>query len=102
LFSGFSREKSRSSRIDRWRRNRREAEHLARAKQVADLVAVYGRRAVYASSVYGVGPTTASKLLAKMQDTDQEFFNDLFEAKIKYITTRPYWNEPVAKPKLYS
>ncbi|HLB69207.1 MAG TPA: hypothetical protein VJN63_12275 [Thermoplasmata archaeon] len=79
-----------------------ERKLLTRAKQVADLVAVYGKRAVYASSVYGVGPTTASKLLAKMQDTDQEFFNDLFEAKIKYITTRPYWNEPQAKPKLYS
>ena len=71
------------------------------AKQVADLVAVYGKRAVYANSVYGVGPTTASKILAKMQDTEKEFLNDLFEAKLKYVTTRPYWNEPQAKPKLY-
>jgi len=41
-------------------------------KPVADLVAVYGRRAVYANSVYGVGQTTASKILAKIQDTDKE------------------------------
>jgi len=78
-----------------------ERKLLTRAKQIADLVAVYGKRAVYANSVYGVGPTTASKILARMQDTDKEFFNDLFEAKLKYITTRPYWNEPQAKPKLY-
>jgi len=78
-----------------------ERKLLTRAKQVADLVAIYGKRAVYASSVYGVGPTTASRLLAKMHDTDKEFFNDLFEAKLKYITTRPYWNEPQAKPKMY-
>jgi len=78
-----------------------ERKLLTRAKQVADLVAVYGKRAVYANAVYGVGPTTASKLLAKMHDTDKEFFNDLFEAKLKYITTRPYWNEPASKPKLY-
>ena len=45
--------------------------------------------------------TTASKILAKMQDTEKEFLNDLFEAKLKYVTTRPYWNEPQAKPKLY-
>jgi len=64
-------------------------------------VAVYGMRAVYAKSVFGVGPTTASKILAKMQDTEKEFLNDLFEAKLKYVTTRPYWNEPQAKPKLY-
>jgi ATP-dependent Lhr-like helicase len=78
-----------------------ERKLLTRAKQVADLVAVYGRRAVYANSVYGVGPTTASKLLAKMHDTDKEFFNDLFEAKLRYVTTRPYWNEPTSKPKVY-
>jgi len=52
----------------------------AELQQVADLVAVYGKRAVYANSVYGVGPTTASKILAKMQDTEKEFLNDLFEA----------------------
>src|SRR3989475_5323513 len=79
-----------------------ERKLLTRSKQVADLVAVYGRRAIYANSVYGVGPTTASKILAKMQDTEKEFLNDLFEAKLKYVTTRPYWNEPQAKPKLYS
>ncbi len=79
-----------------------ERKLLTRAKQVADLVAVYGKRAVYANSVYGVGPTTASKILARMQDTEKEFLNDLFEAKLKYVTTRPYWNEPQAKPKLYS
>lgn len=78
-----------------------EKKLLTRAKQVADQVAIYGKRAVYANSVYGVGPTTASKILAKMHDTDKEFFNDLFEAKLKYVTTRPYWNEPQAKPKLY-
>jgi len=58
-------------------------------------------RAVDATSVHGVGPTTASKILAKMQDAEKEFLNDLFEAKLKYVTTRPYWNEPQAKPKLY-
>ncbi len=78
-----------------------EKKLLTRSKQIADLVAVYGKRAVYANSVYGVGPTTASKILAKMQDTEKEFLNDLFEAKLKYVTTRPYWNEPQAKPKLY-
>ena len=78
-----------------------ERKLLTRSKQVADLVAVYGKRAVYANSVYGVGPTTASKILAKMQDTEKEFLNDLFEAKLKYVTTRPYWNEPQVKPRLY-
>jgi len=70
-----------------------EAKALARVRQTADLVAVYGRRAVVAQCVYGVGPQTASKILARMHDDDRAFLEDLFEAKLQYITTRPYWEE---------
>src|SRR2546428_192538 len=70
-----------------------ERKLLTRSKQIADLVAVYGKRAVYANSVYGVGPTTASKILAKMQDNEKDFLKDLFEAKLKYVPTRPHWDE---------
>jgi len=41
--------------------------------------------------VYGVGPQTASRILAKMHYTDEELFRDLLEAKLKYIQTRPFW-----------
>jgi len=51
--------------------------------------------------VCGVGPTTASKILATMEDTEKDFLNDHFEAKLKHVTTRPYGNEPQTKPKLY-
>ena len=54
---------------------------------------MYGRRAVVAQGVYGVGPQTASKILARMHDDDRAFLEDLFEAKLQYITTRPYWDE---------
>ncbi len=70
-----------------------ERKALARVRQTADLVAVYGRRAVVAQRVYGVGPQTAAKILARMHDDDRAFLEDLFEAKLQYITTRPYWDE---------
>ena len=76
---------------------------LARVKQTADLVAVYGRKAVIAQAVYGVGPQTAAKLLARMHEDDRAFYEDLFEAKLKYITNRQFWedrprNEPASVP----
>jgi len=40
--------------------------------------------------VCGVSPTTASTILAKVQDTGKEFLNDPFEAKLKCVMTRPY------------
>jgi ATP-dependent Lhr-like helicase len=69
-----------------------EEQLLVRAKQGADLVAVYGRRAAMALAVYGVGPQTASRILARMHEDDKVFFDDLFEAKLRFITTRPYWD----------
>lgn len=69
-----------------------EQKALTRARRSADLVIAYGKRAVVAQSVYGIGPQTASRVLAKMHETDEEFYRDLLEAKLQFITTRPYWN----------
>ena len=71
-----------------------EREALARARRSADLVLSYGRRAVIAQCVYGIGPQTASRILAKMHDDERTFYKDLLEAKLKFITTRQYWDRP--------
>ena len=86
--------------------NEDEEKELVRARQGADLVAVYGRKAVIALSVYGVGPQAGSKILAKMHRDDASFYDDLYEAKLRYLTTRPYWDqrpakEPVGKTYAY-
>ncbi len=65
---------------------------LTRTRRSADLVIAYGRRAIIAQSVYGIGPQTASRVLSKMHETDGAFYNDLLEAKLQFISTRPYWN----------
>lgn len=71
-----------------------EREALARARRSADLVLSYGRRAIVAQCVYGIGPQTASRILAKMHDDEKSFYKDLLEAKLKFITTRPFWDKP--------
>jgi ATP-dependent Lhr-like helicase len=71
-----------------------ERDALARARRSADLVLSYGRRAIVAQCVYGIGPQTASRILAKMHDDDRSFYKDLLEAKLKFITTRPFWDKP--------
>jgi len=69
-----------------------EQKALTRARRSGDLVIAYGKRAVIAQSVYGIGPQTASRVLSKMHESDDEFYRDLLEAKLQFITTRPYWN----------
>jgi ATP-dependent Lhr-like helicase len=71
-----------------------ETEALSRARRSADLVLSYGKRAIIAQCVYGIGPQTASRVLAKMHDDEKAFYKDLLEAKLKFITTRPFWDKP--------
>lgn len=71
--------------------NDAERDTLAKARRTADLVLSYGKKAIFAMSIYGIGPQTAAKILAKMHDDEESFYKDLLEAKLKFITTRPYW-----------
>lgn len=69
-----------------------ELKALARLRQSADLVLSYGQMAIVAQLVYGIGPQTAAKILAKMHDEERDFYRDLLEAKLRFITNRQYWD----------
>jgi len=73
--------------------NEEERAELARARRGADLVLSYGKKAVVALTVYGIGPQTASRILAEMHDDEEPFYRDLLEAKIRFVTTRQYWGD---------
>jgi len=69
----------------------RELEELTYARRTADLVLSYGRKALIALSVRGIGPETASRILGKMHPTTKNLFLDLLKAKITYVRSSPYW-----------
>ncbi len=71
--------------------NEEERAELSRARRGADLVLSYGKKAVVAQTVYGIGPQTASRILAEMHDDEETFYRDLLEAKIRFVTTRQFW-----------
>ena len=68
-----------------------ELKDLTYARHTADLILSYGRKAVIALEVRGVGPETAFRLLGKMHQEEDEFYMDLLKAKIQYLRTREYW-----------
>ena len=68
-------------------------EQLIHGRKTADMVLSYGRKAVEALMVYGVGPVTSYQVLSKMHRSDEEFYKDLLKAKIQYMKTRQYWDE---------
>jgi ATP-dependent Lhr-like helicase len=71
--------------------NDEEKAELSKARRSADLVLSYGKKAVVAQTVYGIGPQTASRILAEMHDDEEAFYLDLLEAKIRFVTTRQFW-----------
>jgi ATP-dependent Lhr-like helicase len=70
-----------------------ELRELTHARRTADLVLSYGRKAIAALEVKGVGPETASRILGKMHAKEDDFYVDLLKAKIQYLRTREYWDD---------
>jgi ATP-dependent Lhr-like helicase len=68
-----------------------ELKEIAHARRTADLILSYGKKAVIALKVKGVGPETAFRILGKMHPSDEEFYMDLLRAKIQYLKTREFW-----------
>jgi len=89
-----------ANRLEDFLRKRREGKELAdeelkelsQARRKADLVLSYGKQAVQALEVKGVGPETASRILGKMHQNEDEFYMDLLKAKIQFLRTREFWN----------
>jgi ATP-dependent Lhr-like helicase len=70
-----------------------ELKELTNARRTADLVLSYGKKALIALEVKGVGPETAFRILGKMHPDESEFYMDLLKAKIQYLRTREFWDD---------
>jgi ATP-dependent Lhr-like helicase len=70
-----------------------ELKDLSIARRKADLILSYGKQAIKALQVKGVGPETASRILGKMHPDEEQFYMDLLKAKIQYLRTREFWDK---------
>jgi ATP-dependent helicase Lhr and Lhr-like helicase len=70
-----------------------ELKEVSQARRKADLVLSYGKEAVRALQVKGVGPETASRILGKMHPEPDKVYLDLLKAKIQFLRTREFWDK---------
>ena len=70
-----------------------DLKEIAHARRTADLILSYGKKAITALKVKGVGPETAFRILGKMHPSEEEFYMDLLKAKIQYLKTREFWED---------
>jgi len=57
----------------------------------AALMRNYGKRALIAMSVYGIGPATAERILAKLHKDEGSFYLDIINAQKTFVKTKKYW-----------
>jgi ATP-dependent Lhr-like helicase len=72
-------------------KTKRAIENADEKTQAASLVEAYGKRAVIALSIYGVGTKTATRILKRIRKDDDLLFADLLEAQRQFIRTKKYW-----------
>jgi ATP-dependent Lhr-like helicase len=68
-----------------------EEEKLRHIKKSADLVIVYGKKAVIAMAGRGVGPETAKRILAKMYKNEESFYKEILKAEREFIKNKRFW-----------
>ncbi len=85
-------------RMNKQKVSEEELKELAYARHTADLALSYGRKAFAALQVRGVGPETASRILARMHQEEDDLYMDLLKAKIQYLRTREYWDKKENRP----
>ncbi|MHC1566449.1 MAG: DEAD/DEAH box helicase [Candidatus Syntropharchaeia archaeon] len=73
-------------------RTKTEKEKIKRIYRNANLVLSHGIPAVIALACRGVGPETASRIIGKLRDDEEEFYRDIMRVERNYVVTRRFWD----------
>jgi len=68
-----------------------EGKRFERVRNSADLFLVYGPKAAIALAAKGVGPQTASRILAKFHKNEDDLLRDILEAERLYLKNKRFW-----------
>ncbi len=80
-----------SKKINGKRMGSRDVSSYEEAIKEAGMISAYGNRAVIALETYGVGISTAARVLKYMRRDFRWFFADLLEAQKTFVRTKRYW-----------
>jgi len=69
----------------------KKGELEAESEHAAALIRTYGKRGLIALMTYGIGPSTADRVLRKLHKDEDTFYLGLIEAQKNFIKNKKYW-----------
>ncbi|WP_174591780.1 DEAD/DEAH box helicase [Methanocella conradii] len=64
---------------------------VKRVYRNGNIVLSHGKKAVIALASRGLGPESASRVIAKLKEDEDDFYRDILRAEREYVRTRRFW-----------